>query len=205
MRSLSPPVATVAVLALITLGCGNCGLNAGRKAAKVVPALEKVNEDYATEPVDCGEDYPTPTPRNNGIMGTIECGGEVEGNNRKGNMNWGDDFYQKAFCTPQRNDYEDSPEAVYELIVPANVQAEVQLTTDCVDLDLVSVGWQDTKDVPLLKHHNRIRECEFDDKPGSGHLTLLTVDRAQRFLIGVDGKYGEVGNFRLSVKCSTYR
>lgn len=202
-RSLS--YGALGTVLLFSLGCGNCGLNAGRKAAKVVPALEKVNEDFATEPVDCGEDWSSPTPRNNGIMGKIECGGELEGNNRNGNMIWGDDFYQKAFCTPQRNDYEDSPEAVYELIVPANVQADVYLDTDCTDLDLVSVGWQDTKDVPTVKHHNRIRECEFDDKKGSGKITLTTVDRAQRFLVGVDGKYGEVGNFRLRVKCQTYR
>jgi len=184
------------------LACSS--LDCGRKAAKVVPAIEKIKPEYGTEPIQCEEPISTPAAKGC-VVGSLTCGDSVEGNTAGGVSNWGDDFYQKAFCTPQRHDYDLSPEVVYALEIPADVQAEVRLDSDCADLDVVAVGWANTKKCPSVANSNRIGECEMNTDSGGGYMTLTTVGKPQTFLLGVDGKDGETGNFRLSVKCMTYR
>ena len=38
-----------------------------------------------------------------------------------------------------------------------------------------------------------------------GYMTITTVEKPETYLIGVDGKQGAHGNFRLAIECSTYR
>jgi hypothetical protein len=42
-------------------------------------------------------------------------------------------------------------------------------------------------------------------KRGGGTIRITSVDKPESHLIIVDGKKGVTGNFRLSVKCTTYR
>ena len=103
-----------------------------------------------------------------------------------------------------REDYEDSPEAVYMLTVPGDIRADIRLDTNCAELDIFAIRW-DRKDCPTRKHTRSIPQCEFNDKPGGGYLTITTVERPETYLIGADGKNGAHGNFRMAIECSTYR
>ena len=136
-------------------------------------------------------------------MGTLACGETLSGNNEFGTANFDDDFYQGKFCTPQRSRYVESPEAIYMLEVPADIKAVVTLTSECEDLDLVALSWNETERCPTIKHN--ISECEMDTHTGGGSVTLTTVTRAQKYLVIVDGKKGLTGNFELAVECSEYR
>ena len=199
MRVLGTVVGGVVLWSL--LACS--GVDLGRKAAKVVPAVEKINPEYGTEPVDCGKPYPTPAMVGC-VMDTITCGGSIEGNTAAGGaMKFGDDEYQHWYCTPQRNDYEESPEAIYALEVPADIWADITLVSDCADLDVVAIAWQDTKRCPTVA--NNIIECEMDTSDRGGKIHVTTVNKPQTYLLVVDGKHGAEGNFRLDVKCHTYR
>ena len=118
---------------------------------------------------------------------------------------FGDDFFQRAACTPQRNDYERSPEAIYKLRLDGNVKAVIRLDSNCVELDQFAIAWENSK-CPTDKHAEMIHECEFEDRPEGGKpLVITTVDKAQTYLVGVDGKHGAQGNFRLHIDCYLYR
>lgn len=166
-----------------------------------VQAANAAVDASAPEEMDCNAELPTPQGQ---ALGTLECGSTVTGSSHVGAARWGDDFYQRAFCTPKRSRYDDAPEVLYRLEVPENTQAEVVLESPCADLDVVAVAWQ-LDGVPGVEHVGRIRECEMDTKSGGGKLTLTTVDKAQVFLVGVDGKDGDEGNYRLTVSCGTFR
>ena len=186
--------------------CGNNSVNeVKRQVAKVVPAVQAVGGGGVQhEEIQCDTPIETRTPKGCTIE-TITCGSVVEGNNRVGQRNWGDDFYQKAFCTPNRYDYDDGPEAVYRLEMPPNIQADVRLDSDCEDLDVISMSWTDTSRCPGMQHVGSIRECEMDTHTGGGSIRMTTVDNPQVYVVAVDGKHGVTGNFRLTVECSTYR
>lgn len=161
----------------------------------------------ATEPassaqVDC--DATLPAPAAGAVTDTLQCGGSITGTTEGGTNSFGDDFYQRAFCSPARQHYDDAPEAVYRLEVPANTQATVALHSPCADLDLAAVAWS-LDGLPTLAQVGRVRECEMATGSGGGKLTLTAVDRAQVFLLVVDGKQGDAGNFRLEATCGTYR
>ena len=188
-----------------SLGCGTGGVNeATRPIAKVVPAVEKVAAEATREPIQCDEQIKTGQPRGCTIE-TITCGSVVEGSTVGMARRWGDQFYVSAFCTPYRHYYEEAGEAVYRLEMPPNIQADVRLDSDCADLDVVSMSWADTTSCPGEEHVGRIRECEMDTHDGGGSIRMTTVDKPQVYLVGVDGKQGAAGNFRLTVVCSTYR
>ena len=44
-----------------------------------------------------------------------------------------------------------------------------------------------------------------DDSAGSGTVLGTAVDKPYTYLVGVDGKKGAVGNYRLTVTCRIYR
>ena len=193
------------LLLFAILGCGNNSVReATRQVAKVVPAVEQVTQEITREKVQCDTPIKTPSPRGCTIE-TLTCGSVVEGNNTGMARHFSDQFYVSAFCTPYRHYYEEAGEAVYRLEVPANIQVDVTLESDCADLDVFSMSWADTSSCPNLGHTGRIRECEMDEHPGGGHIRMTTVDKPQVYTVGVDGKQGQTGNFRLTVKCSTYR
>ena len=159
-------------------------------------------EDEMPPPDPCLEATPTPAPQGC-VMGTLSCGDTIQGNNEFGVPNFDDDFYQSKFCTPQRNKYAEAPEAIYMLDVPGDIKAVVTLTSECDDLDIVALSWNETGRCPNIKHN--INECEMDTDFGGGSVMMTTVTRAQKYLIAVDGKNGATGNFELSVACSEYR
>ncbi len=185
---------------LLAIGCDDMG----RNAAKVFPVLEKIDEDLAQPSIDCEPPYPTPTPRANGIVGNITCGSVIEGNTANGTKLLGDDFYQSAFCTPERSQYDASPELIYRLEVPSDLEAEVTLISDCADLDLVGISWAEER-VPKPEHGRSISQCDMDTTRKGGKLRLNAVGKDWYYLVGVDGKGGQTANFRLSVKCYTFR
>jgi hypothetical protein len=192
------------LFAMFGLGCLCCGSDMKQTFAKYVPAVRKVSPEFDYHDVSCDTDVYTPKALGC-TTGSLSCGAVVEANNKHGNKLWDDDFYQQARCTPERNDYEDSPEVVWALEVPPNTQADIRLDSNCADLDVIAAYWVDTEHCPTSSHAHRINECEMETKRGSGKLRLTTVDKAQVYLVGVDGKHGETGNFRLTVECATYR
>ncbi len=191
---------TGAVTALSILACS--GTNCGRAVYTLIPAVEKLDPEFGTEPVPCDADFPTPAPRGC-AMTEIHCGETLEGNTSYGKANFGDDFYRAAFCTVEANQYQLATEAIYTLTVPGNDMAEIHLASDCAELDVVAVAWAEDDRCPTASH--RIVECEMDVSSRGGSVQVATVDRAQTYLIAVDGKQGAVGNFRLSVDCWNYR
>ena len=174
----------------------------GHVAAKAVPALERVDPSWGAQRVDCDAIRTTQRPIRGCAFAEIKCGDTIESTTQNGSRNFGDDFYQKGHCTPQRNDYEASPEAVYKLRLDGNVKAVIRLDSNCADLDPFAISWSENR-CPTTS--SNIRECEFDDKSGGGTIVLTTVDNPQTYLVGVDGKYGAEANFRMTIECSLYR
>ena len=186
---------------LLLLACEN----PGHKAARVVPALERVNPSWGAEPVDCDIVHPSPSQKLGCAYKSLSCNDSIEGTTEGGPKKFGDDFYQQGQCTPQRNDYEDSPEAIYRLRVKPNTQVDLRLDSNCAELDVAAMSWPEDR-CPTIKHTNQIsRECEMNTSNDGGTLVLTTVKNTQTYLIVVDGKNGQKGNFRLDVQCRTYR
>lgn len=184
---------------LVLVGCEWLGPS----VARVIPALEVADPGLAAKPLPCDEPIPTPRTRADCTIAELTCGDVVEGNTEGGNNEWGDDIYKNAFCTVERHHYDRAPEAVYRLLVPPNVQASVRLDSNCADLDVVALAWEETDRCP--SHRHAIHECEMDVGRGGGTIMVQTVDRPQRYMLGVDGKNGATGNYRLTVECRQYR
>ena len=177
----------------------------GFYAAKMIPALEHVDPSWGDAPVDCDASHAPPTATTGCIHKKIKCNTVLEDTTRGGENHFGDDFYQGGYCTPQRNDYEESPEAIYQLRVKPNTQVDMRLDSNCADLDLAAMSWDETR-CPTVEHAPAIqKECEMDTRTRGGSLRLTTVKNPQTYLIAVDSKDGAFGNFRLTVNCRTYR
>jgi len=170
-----------------------------------VPSSENIDpQNSAPEQDLCSQPIPTNVPEDGRCaVDEIRCGDVVEGNTSFGRMQFGDEFYQSKYCTPQRNDYEDASDIVYMLHVEANVRARIQLTSDCADLDVAAVAWADKNSCPDARHN--ISECEMDTSSAGGEVAVATVNRPKDYLVIVDGKRGLEGNYSLQVLCDTYR
>jgi len=182
------------------------GCNAlGEFAAKFIPPLERVNEDWAPPQMECEPRIATTTPRQC-IASQIACGDTVEGHSAAGKKKWGDEFYRGAKCVPSSYNYDAAPEMTYRLKLKPNQEAIVKLISDCGDLDLFGFRWED-KDLecPAARHYGRIAECEMEDTPRGGAIKLTAVNKPVNFLVGVDGKKGATGNYRISVTCRQNR
>jgi len=175
----------------------------GRTAARVIPALEVLDPELASDPLPCDEPLPTRSPGSDCVIDELTCGDVIEGYSGAGQRLFGDAIYKNAFCTVERNHYDNAPEASYRLLVPSNRMAHVQLDSNCADLDVVAIAWEETDRCPTERH--AIHECEMDVSSGGGRITVATVDRPQRYILAVDGKNGAEGNFRLTVECNEYR
>ena len=190
-------VSTVPVL----LACGGV-LDCGRTVNKVIPAVREIDPDFNTEPIDCDNDYPAPTPKGCYIE-KISCDSVIEANNESGFRHFDETFYQAHYCTPERHGYADGQDSPYVLDVPPNTWVDVVLTSDCVDLDVFSASWDKPTKCPTASHTNI--NCEADTTRRGGSITITSVNRPEKHLVWVDGKHGAVGNYRLEVKCRTYR
>jgi hypothetical protein len=189
---------SVAVPALLACSMNTCG----RAAHKVVPAVREIDPAFATEAVPCEEKVPMPSQKGC-AMQDLSCGDEVLGSTTFGPSLFDDDFYQTMMCAPAREQYRDSPEAIYRLTIPADIRAKVTLVSDCADLDLATYRWEETGRCPTSKHPRA--QCEMNTGRGGGTVIVQTVGSPEHHLVIVDGKHGERGNFRLRVDCETYR
>ncbi len=176
----------------------------GRTAAKFIPALEKANEEWAPPQMDCESNIPTQKPRRC-VAGRIACGDIVEGHSGAGEGRWSDTFYGGAKCVPRKHRYDASPEMTYRFKLQPNTEAIVELVSDCADLDVFGFRWEEKGTCPSDRHYERIPECEMDDSPRGGRIKLTAVNKPVTYLVGVDGKRGAVGNYRLSVTCRQNR
>lgn len=210
--------ARLVVLTTLTISLLACG-GAMRKASEAVgltdggttqtrEGFDKVVDDGTTtvpgtrEATDCGA--PIDTPRAKGCtIGKLSCGDVIEANNQEQTNQFDDDFVVGKYCAPQRNDYGDGPDARWMLEIPENTQADITLTSECVDLDLFSVRWASATKCPTAGVSTG--ECEGSTKTGEDHVRITSVSRAENHLVWVDGKSGVTGNFRLEIKCKNYR
>lgn len=183
-------------LVMLTMSCDFVG----RTMAKFIPALEKTNEDWAPPQMDCESNIPTRSPTRC-VAGKIRCGDIIEGHSAAGKKRWDDAFYRGAKCVPASHGYTAAPEMTYRLKLEPHTDAVVTLVSDCADLDLFGFRWEEKGSCPTNKHYQRIGECEMDDTKRGGKIKLNSVMKPATYLIGVDGKKGAVGNYRLSVEC----
>lgn len=184
------------------LACGGL-LNCGRTVNKIIPAVREIDPDFNTEPVDCEHDYPAPSPKGCYIE-RISCKSVIEANNASGFRQFDETFYQSQKCTPERHGYAEGQDSPYALDLPPNTWADIILTSDCADLDVFSATWDKPTKCPTASHTN-INQCEADTSRRGGSILITTVNKPEKHLVWVDGKHGAVGNYRLEVKCRTYR
>ncbi len=186
------------------IGCDSIG----PAATRAIPVLEKYEPSWAVEPVNCDEKRSAPEPVMGCVVNSYTCDiGEeiiIEGTTIGGQKKFGDKFWSKTECTPAHENYENSPEAIYQLTIAADVEALFRLDSNCADLVPFAMSWNETR-CPTIKHEARIIECEMAVKKRAKSFRVTTVNKAQKYMIGVDGQHGAEGNFRLSIKCGKYR
>jgi len=190
------------LLALMTMqGCDTLG----PKAALFIPILEKFNEEWAVIDMECEQPFPSRKPKEC-VSRTLKCGDEIRGNNKMGNRLWEDDFYRRATCFSISNEGgHGGPEMVYKLKVPRKTTAKAVLVSDCEDLNVFAMRWNDRElECPKLAHAARVGECQADRTPRGGKVTMVSTEREENYLIAVDGKGGAVGNYHLRIECSGF-
>jgi hypothetical protein len=158
-------------------------------------------EELDDSDVDC--DARMKAPKAACAMQEIKCGDTVQGTNKGQGMHFGDAFYRAKFCTPRSESYDESPDAVYALTVPANMLAEIRLASPCEDLDLFSVRWSNDTRCPSVSTNTG--ECEASTKTAGDKIRIVSVGRDEEHLVWVDGKRGSIGNFELRVDCRPAR
>lgn len=166
-----------------------------------IPSAYGDNGPLDDAAVDCDDNLSKPKAACS--IKTIACGETIQGSNRGQGMHFGDDFYRAKYCTPRAESYEASPDAVYALKVPANMQADIKLLSPCMDLDLFSVRWGNAKRCPTAS--TSTGECEGSTKRSGDTIRIVSVGRDEDHLVWVDGKKGNIGNFELSVECRPAR
>ncbi len=177
----------------VILGCAQADLYK-QKAEKLAEAARR----KATTPAMPCDAEVSKDPPGSCVTGKLWCGATVEGTTEGGQSNWDGEFYNDKFCLPG-GDYTAS-ERVYTLDVPEYTSAVVELQSDCVDLDLLALGftWSSGK-CPGMQHN--IPNCDGDDGSGGGSLELQSFQNPGSYMIAVDGKDGATGTFRLTVRC----
>ncbi len=133
----------------------------------------------------------------------LSCGDVVVGTNEGGTDDYEGEDWETWFCTPNldRWDY-SSPERVYQFDLPAQTNATVKFDTPCADLDLFVLNWRDEDTCPTSDAG--IVECEAVDDTGiggEGETVRVWDDEGSQYLVIVDGRGGETGNYRISVTC----
>jgi len=191
MKSLLPAV-------LVLSGCDTLG----PFFAQFIPALEYANEEWAPITMDCEEPYSSRKPKRCTSQ-TIRCGDTIRGNNKMGRSRWSSDFYRKATCLAVSSaGGHGGPEMVYKVTVPKHTRAVAKLKSDCVDLDVFALRWNDRDlECPKKAHAQRVGECQADLSPRGGQATMTATTREENYLIAVDGKAAAVGNFELTIEC----
>lgn len=181
-------------LALLALACGPA-----EQVARTAEGLARSAAETVGAPgLDCDGAYSQAQPVGC-LSGELRCGEEIVATTEGGDARWDDRFYAEKFCFPAGGGH-DGPERVYLLHAPAYTSIDVTLQSDCADLDLVAVAYAYEGTCPGLQHG--VQECEGDAKKGGGTITLQTFQNDRTYLVGVDGKAGATGPFRLQARCS---
>ena len=195
---MRPRVLVVGFGLLLLGGCDTLG----PFAAKFVPIMERMNEEWEPIDMDCDSTYPSRRPKSC-ISKTLKCGSEIEGNTKVGRTKWGDEFYVAATCMSMHRQYDAAPEVAYKITLPERTTAKAKLVSDCVDLDVFAMRWND-KDLecPGPQHARRVGECQVDATPRGGSVTMTSVNKPETYIIVIDGKKAAEGNYRLKIECS---
>jgi hypothetical protein len=94
---------------------------------------------------------------------------------------------------------------VYRLKLPRKTSAVAILVSDCADLDVFAMRWND-KDLecPGPQHAQRVGECQDDMTPRGGRVAMTATGKAETYLIAVDGKSRATANFHLKIECDAF-
>lgn len=176
---------------------GSPSHSSGSGSSGGASALDPVDSN-----VDCDDNLGTKRGASCAID-RIACGDTIMASTQGQKGHFDDAFYRAKFCTPRSADYEDSPEAVYALTVPANMQADITLLSPCTDLDLFSIRWGSADRCP--SQSTSTGECEGSTKGSKDTVRIVSVGRDEEHLVWVDGKKGNTGNFELHVECRPAR
>lgn len=168
------------------------------KLDRQLPRLREVTVEGPQ--IQCTDTSHTQDPLIDGcVTAELACGQIVEGHTQGGQAAWGDDFYRAHYCLPLPQRY-TGPERLYRVKIAADTRVEVLLESPCADLDLFALIWgQDS--CPTTEH--LATECEADEHPGGGRVQVITDRNPKTLLVGVEGKQGATGPFRLQVRCES--
>jgi hypothetical protein len=199
-----------ATLALVLIGSIlACSGEFGYRAGQIFPFLRQARPELNYPPVDCDKELDLAPAPKGCITKTIECGDEIDATNEGGAREFDDEFYQVSTFAPFGANYGDSPEVVYQLKLGPHTHADLTLVSPCADLDLGTMLFEGKNGglkgcpVPRGNHQDTnmsVSETAVDTiaiettKPSGKKLS-------DNYLVIVDGKKGDVGNFRLDVKC----
>ncbi|TNE86853.1 MAG: hypothetical protein EP330_19785 [Deltaproteobacteria bacterium] len=161
--------------------------------------------DTDTDPnaLDCSAFYPTDAPGWQGttcMTGMISCNQTIDATNDGGSYFFSGTEYDQMFCRGE-DDWTDTfngPERVYELYVPANTVADVNLETPCNTLALRVLSTGDrcaSREALTCDAYDSVTPYEQEVT------TLLGGTQGRTFQIIVDGINDQIANFRLSVDC----
>jgi hypothetical protein len=157
--------------------------------------LPFIDDTSTTRNEFCQESFSTdPAPGPACVEDTIRCGETVTATNEGGQSNYDLGFYQPTFCFVDSNDF-DGQERVWIFDQPAYSSATV--TVDhCNQASVVAMSWSDEESCPEVG--STVNRCEGSSQDGD---VTFFVDRETRWLIAVDTRSGEEGNFTLNVTC----
>jgi len=189
----------LALAALLAMsGCDSLGPS----MARFIPVLEYVDEEWAPITMECEKLYSSRKPKQC-VSKTIQCGETIRGNNKMGRSKWSSDFYRKATCLAVSSaGGHGGPEMVYRVTVPKHTRAKAELKSDCADLDVFALRWNDRElECPKMGHAQRVGECQADLSPRGGRASMTATTKEETYLISVDGKGGVYGNFELTIAC----
>lgn len=177
----------IGLFGALALGCGG--------VKELIPA-----ETYDAD-IECGTVKAARTPRGKDcVTAELVCGDTVVGTTEGGLSEYDDKFYSgDSFCSSLPDNYSGS-ERAYRFAMPANAEAVVSLDSACGgDMDLIAIRWPDEHTCPNI--HHSISQCDEDDSSGDGQLELYSDKHARNFLLVVEGKDGEDGEFGLKIDC----
>jgi hypothetical protein len=127
----------------------------------------------------------------------ISCGESFEATIEGGTSVMTGDAYQSWYCEVVGSSSYAGTERVYEFYHPGTGNATISLDSPCANLDLFAAYWT-SDSCPTAE--NSILECEGSIDSGDDSITIWNNEE-RRYLVVVDGPYGDEEAFGLSVSC----
>lgn len=161
--------------------------------------------DSGVDDTFCDESFSTDAPGGpECVTSVLSCGDTVDATTEGGGEAMDAENWEGWYCSINldRHPY-DGPERVFQVLVPERTFATFSLETPCVDHDVFAFYWQDTDTCPGADQS--LVECEAGDDEDDDDAATVWADDSNEggswYLVAVDAKDGETGNFRLSVTC----